>query len=370
MAKAKEWLARKPKPLDPEQSRLLQDVLDHPDSDQARLVYADWLMERKDPRGEFISLSIQLESATGEKQETIGARKQALEDEHGSRWLAEIGWPEKSLGVPEFEKGFIRKMGVLAQVLVPIMGSVFAREPVRELEIRSVKPASLLDDILANPKLQRIEVIDFWGSNSFSATQARKIASSPNLCGLQRLSLFATALGPKGVKAFLDSLALPRLQHLHLGDNGLAVEGAKVLAAAKRLPAILDLSKNNLGAEGARVLAGSPALSGVQALVLNGNHIGDDGLRAFAGSPHAASLREIRLKYCDIGPKGVEALASSTTLPNLTAVDLVGNPIGPAGSIALASMKRLKMLGVDEEDGATPSPLPPLPHITSYGFHS
>jgi uncharacterized protein (TIGR02996 family) len=369
MAKAKEWLARKPKALDAEQGRLLQDVLDHPDDDHARLVYADWLMERKDPRGEFISISIELETAKGDREKTIAARKEQLEQEHGDRWLQEIGWPEKSLGVPRFEKGFITKMGVLAQVLVPIMDSVFSREPVRKLEIRSVKPASLLDEILANPKLQRVEEIDFWGSNSFSATQAKKIASSPNLSGLKRLSLFATALGPKGVQAFFDSVALPRLEHLHLGDNGLDSEGVKIVAAAKRLPATLDLSKNKIGAEGARALAESPALAGVQALVLNGCHIGDEGLRSLARSPHAASLRTLRMKYCDLGPKGMEALADSTSLAKVTVLDLEGNEIKAEGLKTLASMK-LEALLVDEIEGTKPPALPAPERITSYGFHS
>src|SRR5439155_16650690 len=39
----------------------LQAVLDAPDDDAPRLMYADWLTERGDPLGEFIRLQIELE---------------------------------------------------------------------------------------------------------------------------------------------------------------------------------------------------------------------------------------------------------------------------------------------------------------------
>ena len=32
----------------------LQAIIDNPDDDAPRLIYADWLEERGDPRGEFI----------------------------------------------------------------------------------------------------------------------------------------------------------------------------------------------------------------------------------------------------------------------------------------------------------------------------
>ena len=32
----------------------LHDILAHPDDDAPRLIYADWLDEHNDPRGEFI----------------------------------------------------------------------------------------------------------------------------------------------------------------------------------------------------------------------------------------------------------------------------------------------------------------------------
>jgi len=39
-----------------QENAFLQAILDDPDNDDLRLVYADWLEERGDPRGEFIRL--------------------------------------------------------------------------------------------------------------------------------------------------------------------------------------------------------------------------------------------------------------------------------------------------------------------------
>src|SRR5262249_58371814 len=38
----------------------LQDIADDPDDDAVRLIYADWLTEQDDPRGEFIRVQVQL----------------------------------------------------------------------------------------------------------------------------------------------------------------------------------------------------------------------------------------------------------------------------------------------------------------------
>ena len=44
----------------------LQAVLENPDDDTPRLIYADWLEERGDPRGEFIRVQCELANMTEE----------------------------------------------------------------------------------------------------------------------------------------------------------------------------------------------------------------------------------------------------------------------------------------------------------------
>jgi uncharacterized protein (TIGR02996 family) len=44
-----------------EEQAFLQAILDNPDDDAPRLMYADWLEERDDPRGEYIRLTVAVE---------------------------------------------------------------------------------------------------------------------------------------------------------------------------------------------------------------------------------------------------------------------------------------------------------------------
>ncbi len=41
-----------------DETAFLKNILDDPDEDANRLVYADWLEERGDPRGELIRLQV------------------------------------------------------------------------------------------------------------------------------------------------------------------------------------------------------------------------------------------------------------------------------------------------------------------------
>ncbi|HEY0253108.1 MAG TPA: TIGR02996 domain-containing protein [Kofleriaceae bacterium] len=67
---------------------LLDEVLAHPHSDDPRRVYADWLSERGDPRGEFIAVQCEL----ARKLDFDAARRENhLLREHRLRWLAELG---------------------------------------------------------------------------------------------------------------------------------------------------------------------------------------------------------------------------------------------------------------------------------------
>ncbi|MBL8910648.1 MAG: TIGR02996 domain-containing protein [Archangium sp.] len=81
-----------------DEAALLADVFARPDDDGPRLVYADFLQERGDPRGEFITLQC---GARDEK------REKALLKQHEKKWLGALA-PVLSKGV-EFRRGFPSK---------------------------------------------------------------------------------------------------------------------------------------------------------------------------------------------------------------------------------------------------------------------
>src|SRR4051794_31566535 len=71
--------------MDATERDLRAAILAAPDDLAPRLVYADWLSERGDPRGEHIVL----QCAEGREDEARELRRRALWQRYGATWLAE-----------------------------------------------------------------------------------------------------------------------------------------------------------------------------------------------------------------------------------------------------------------------------------------
>lgn len=79
---------------------LLAAIYADPDDDAARLVYADFLQDRGDPRGEFITLQI------GRGDHSNSARERELWKKHGKQWLGSLGPIVRDV---EFRRGFLAR---------------------------------------------------------------------------------------------------------------------------------------------------------------------------------------------------------------------------------------------------------------------
>ncbi len=82
---------------------LLAAVLAAPESDDARLVYADALSERGDLRGELIAVQCGLARAPDNRE--LLAREKELLDAHGKQWLGELS--KLVMTDHRFERGFL-----------------------------------------------------------------------------------------------------------------------------------------------------------------------------------------------------------------------------------------------------------------------
>jgi uncharacterized protein (TIGR02996 family) len=61
------------------EAELCKEIVDHPDDDGPRSIYADWLVERGDPRGEFIQLDLAIPPLQGaEREAAVRKRAQLL----------------------------------------------------------------------------------------------------------------------------------------------------------------------------------------------------------------------------------------------------------------------------------------------------
>ena len=96
---------------------LLAAVYAQPRDDGPRLVYADWLLERGDPRGEFITLQFKRRQAALSDAES--RREMALLKQHGKQWLGALA-PVMSFGKgyarSTFERGFLSTADIILSV--------------------------------------------------------------------------------------------------------------------------------------------------------------------------------------------------------------------------------------------------------------
>lgn len=108
-AMADEDRAKEAAKSDVSEDDLLAAIHAEPDADAPRHVYADWLLERDDPRGTFIALQLRASSATGQG-DTLRAQAEAREllARYERVWLgpaAAFVAPNKT----EFRRGFLSR---------------------------------------------------------------------------------------------------------------------------------------------------------------------------------------------------------------------------------------------------------------------
>ena len=67
----------------------LDEILKDPDNLDSLNIYADWLIERDDPRGQLIRTQLQLEEKglSADERKTLKAKEESLIKQHGREWL-------------------------------------------------------------------------------------------------------------------------------------------------------------------------------------------------------------------------------------------------------------------------------------------
>jgi serine/threonine-protein kinase len=92
--------------MTPTEANLLRQIHARPDDDAPRLVYADWLAERGDPRGELIHVQCELAPmAPGNPRRVrLKHREQQLLAEHRDKWLGDL---PQEIAPYELERGFL-----------------------------------------------------------------------------------------------------------------------------------------------------------------------------------------------------------------------------------------------------------------------
>ena len=213
-----------------EHDAFLQAILGEPADDLLRLVYADWLEERGEPRADFIRAQIALERARPDdpRRPALEGSARALlkanqEDWLGPLWGVVDGW--------EFRRGFVEKVLITPEGFVAHAELIFRSAPVRH--------------------------VHFFRRPQVRLDQVRDLAESSWLARLATVKLNTDrGLGDAGVELLAGSPHLARLSCLDLSDNWIRDAGATMLSRSPYLGELgtLRLGRNLIGREGKRAL--------------------------------------------------------------------------------------------------------------------
>ncbi|MDP1921756.1 MAG: TIGR02996 domain-containing protein [Myxococcales bacterium] len=314
----------------PSATSLLDAIRKAPDDDRPRQVYADWLMEQGDPRGEFIAVQCELtrpDLDDGRRLE-LEARQVSLLSSHGATWLGPLA---ADAVTASFARGFLDAVTVLDVDSLDAAQATLANEPVRALVFASRRRVDVAR-VLSWPWLATVRSLDFRSTRGALVPLGREgltsLASTRKLRGLTSLGFTGQVLGDDGAAQLAGSDAFPALTEFSLTSDTLTSTGVEALTKARWFAGLarLSLSDNELGPDGAELLA-RVRFKRLTRLSLSSNRIGNDGAILLARTSHLATLESLWLASNRINQTGAEALLSAKTLKRARLV-LDGNPIG------------------------------------------
>ncbi len=350
----------------PEVIALLTDSKEHPEDDTPRLILADWLEERDDPRGSF--LRAQVEAARrpegDPERQRYEAEAAALLHRHEIAWLGPLrprllGW--------EFARGLIHARAMSAELAVGAILDTIGTETLAWVDgLRLFEAGPSLPTLARAGLLDGIRVLNLMYNRLGDAVLRTWLATGP-LPLLQELDLFSNGLGPAAVHTLAGTDNLSGLRRLILGDNPLGEWALFDLARARRMPCLetlqlervgplragvrppngasnlpalreLDLPDNELTAEDLEVILRWYPFPPLRRLRLRNPRLGDSAaLALIEAGERVGRLESLSMPGCGLSDATAEALASCPHLASVRTLVLDGNQLSMAGLLALLS---------------------------------
>jgi uncharacterized protein (TIGR02996 family) len=321
-----------------QEEAFLQAVLETPDDDTPRLVYADWLDDHGDARGTFIRLQCEIARLPEDDPRRAALMAQAMPlEEQIRKSLRQKVRPEWARRIPawvlkekhNFERGFLAGLTTTPGRFLQGAEALVRAVPLQHLKLNYLR--EFLPKLLALPEIERLRTLDLswsWMGNPGAAA----LAGASRLRGLRALTLQACQLRCGSGVSLGTSPYLANLTHLNLRGNSLYDRGVEGLVRSKEVWALTDLDvgwHNKVGPRGATALATSPRLGRLVSLSIDSNRLGERGAVTLAegGLP---TVRSLDISFNDVGDSGAVALLSSTALTSLHKLDLCSNELTTA----------------------------------------
>ncbi|MDY3556733.1 TIGR02996 domain-containing protein [Gemmata sp. JC717] len=272
-----------------DRTAFIDAILNNPNDDTARLVFADWLEEHGEPeRAEFIRVQIEPAKASDAVRErndpgarTSGAHGAAM----GGGWRKAIGISETE---GEYVRGFLTGVEVHSTDVLRLTGYALAFEPIEfvlQLRARHLDGTAVshseVETLAASPHLRAVKTLTagnkYNQERNFGPDRFALLMKSPYLINLRLVAVIETGLGSAAVAAIVESSAQFALESLNLSQS----------------------------------LTFSP--------------IAQTAIEQIASSHRFTSLKRLSLQFNYLDSKAADALLASRTLPSAMTVDAHGN---------------------------------------------
>jgi len=255
---------------------LLRAILNSPDDDAPRLVYADWLDEQGDSaRAAFIRVQVQLArlSADDPAYPRLVQTERNLLDPNRKSWSE---WLPDWVHAPKFRRGFIERIQCQAKNFIAHSDEVRTKTPLQGVRIDGGQQIAVA--LFRSRSLEGLRSLTL--SVHVPPLTWDQLSNCHYLGKLSELEIRSSSHTKEMVQALVGSSSLPALRSLRLKWCALGDEHTAWLVKhrwADRLRA-LDLSNCHIGPEGGLAIAGSSFLEQLESLSLYGNPLSETPL--------------------------------------------------------------------------------------------
>lgn len=365
-----------------ESDALMRAIVENPDEDTPRLVFADWLDENADAlptpaveraRAAFIRSDIEASRMDAFDPRRVRWERIEKPRREGERWARAV-LPRLRAGLT-FTRDPLFRLGFPWSVqFAPSVSAIPPGPPVLAFPFERVRYDGSgffgLEQLRASPWRSRLTAIEFERGNTSSigvqrlftldgldrldslafrreainAPEARDLLRSPLFPRLKALTITGAPVGMMLASAFAQ-VGPGQLRELHLSDCRLspAMLGGILGAVASGRIEALTAGGDRIGApEKFRVLA-REVLPPLRRLDMSDDSPKETGLEAFLASPLPSALQELQLAGCNLNSDRTRLLAGGA-FGNLRALNLSRNPVGNEGLAALARSPHLSGL--------------------------
>jgi uncharacterized protein (TIGR02996 family) len=308
-------------------------ILEAPEDDTPRLVYADWLDDHGNAeRADFIRIQCKLAKMARDhpKRSSLEGREQELLQRHGWEWAEAFG---ARVSQWEFRRGFIESVEMSLETSLDEILGVLQNAPIRR--IRDLSQFCHLDGVVeALPHFQRLTGLEFWCLYAFDDELLRRILSSPHLANLRTLVLHHDRNGNLAEEnVIVEALSSPHRTNLkQLAVNvdsmwrGPSRNILKAIAGSPYLRQLRSLNLTNAGDEGneplmdretIQVLGRSANLAGLERLDMGQTSFSLEAWDEVLRWPWLSRLKWLRLHYArQVNPPSTMTVAELGNLPH------------------------------------------------------